>query len=193
VNYTVVRKSEGIYKEKGSKFIAFLYPVADKLEIDKRLQEIKKDFFDARHICYAYRLGQTEYCTDGGEPSHTAGSPILRQIYAAELNNVLLVVIRYFGGTKLGVPGLIRAYEAAARYAIENNERIEWYETLIIRVRFGYEYSGRIKNTIQQRQIQILSSDFNEDCTYSLAVRKEEWTEIQSLLEKYAKQITVLS
>jgi uncharacterized YigZ family protein len=193
VLYTVAKKSEGIYKEKGSKFLSFLYPAAEKGEVEKHLQEIKKEFFDARHICYAYRLGDLEYCTDGGEPSHTAGSPILRQIHAAQLNNVLLVVVRYFGGVKLGVPGLIRAYETAARYAIENNERIQWRPTLTAQIRFAYEHSGRIKNIIQRYKTQILSSDFSEDCAYVLSAAKDDWIEMQALLEKYAQQITLLN
>lgn len=118
---TLTSISEGIYKEKGSKFLAFAMPITSKEEVKEIVNRYKKEHHKAKHVCFAYRMGQDIRANDNGEPSGTAGRPILRQIDAANLDNVLVVVVRYFGGTLLGTGGLINAYKCAAQDAIKNN------------------------------------------------------------------------
>ena len=121
--HTLGNTAEGSYKEKGSKFMAFAYPVVSESEIKERLEALRKKYFDARHHCFAYILGadKTRFrAFDDGEPNHSAGDPILGQIRSRDLTNVLVVVVRYFGGVKLGVGGLISAYKAAAEEALNN-------------------------------------------------------------------------
>lgn len=113
--------SEGIYKEKGSKFLAFAMPITSKEEVKEIVNRYKKEHHKAKHVCFAYRMGQDIRANDNGEPSGTAGRPILRQIDAANLDNVLVVVVRYFGGTLLGTGGIINAYKCAAQDAIKNS------------------------------------------------------------------------
>jgi uncharacterized YigZ family protein len=118
---TLTSISEGIYKEKGSKFLAFAMPITSKEEVKEIVNRYKKEHHKAKHVCFAYRMGQDIRANDNGEPSGTAGRPILRQIDAANLDNVLVVVVRYFGGTLLGTGGLINAYKCAAQDAIKNS------------------------------------------------------------------------
>ncbi len=118
---TITSISEGIYKEKGSKFLAFAMPITSKEEVKEIVNRYKKEHHKAKHVCFAYRMGQDIRANDNGEPSGTAGRPILRQIDAANLDNVLVVVVRYFGGTLLGTGGLINAYKCAAQDAIKNS------------------------------------------------------------------------
>ena len=118
---TLTGLTEGIYKEKGSKFLAFAMPITSKEEVKEIVNRYKKEHHKAKHVCFAYRIGQDIRTNDNGEPSGTAGRPILRQIDAANLDNVLVVVVRYFGGTLLGTGGLINAYKCAAQDAIKNS------------------------------------------------------------------------
>ena len=127
---TVKYKSEGIYKDRSSKFIGIILPIENIEEVKKHLQEIKKEYYDATHHCYAYILGinkEVQFDSDAGEPVGSAGKPILNTLLSYEITNTLAVVIRYYGGTKLGIPGLINAYKTATQLAIENNEIITKY------------------------------------------------------------------
>src|SRR5690554_2132633 len=138
---TLKSQSQGLYKEKGSKFLAFAYPVDNEEEIKEILETLKKQYHDARHHCYAYILGkdgQNFRANDDGEPGHSAGDPILGQIRSNNLTNTLIVVVRYFGGTKLGVGGLVTAYKTAATEAILANEIIT--ETVTLKVNFQFDY-----------------------------------------------------
>ena len=140
---TLKSKSSGLYKEKGSKFIALVYNVETKNEIDNILKAVKKDYHDARHHCYAYILGadaQTYRANDDWEPNHSAGDPILSQIKSLELTNVLIIVVRYFGGTKLGISGLINAYKAAARDALNQAQIVD--RKITKRVVLKYPFSS---------------------------------------------------
>ena len=133
--------SEGLYKEKGSKFLAFAIPVSSVSEIKSILEEKRKEFYDARHVCYAYIIGtekQESRSNDDGEPSGTAGKPILGSLLSKQLTNVLIVVVRYFGGTKLGTSGLINAYKEASFDAIANNEIVERKIEVPIDILFDY-------------------------------------------------------
>ena len=166
---TVRHKSEALYKEKGSKFLAFVFPVSDKHEVDLCLSELRKVYHDARHQCYAYILGfdgNLELrANDDGEPKHSAGDPILGQIKSANLTNTLIVVVRYFGGTKLGVSGLINAYKTAAQEAIKANHIIKVYITQSIEIKFPYASTNEVMQLINSFDVQIVSQDFDEDCT----------------------------
>lgn len=183
---TLAVKSNGIYKEKGSKFISFAYPVNNIETIKTILEELKKEFYDSRHICYAYRLGyegEDYRMNDDGEPSGTAGKPIYGQILSHEITNVLITVIRYFGGTKLGVSGLIQAYKASALDALNNNtiqEKII-YETLTIN--FDYPTMNDIMQLVKNQNLMVLYQDFRITCSMQIAVRKNDFEMILSQLQ----------
>ena len=150
---TVEVVAEGLYKEKGSKFLAFVYPVATEEQIREIITGIKGKYYDARHHCYAWRLGAAKNhfrMNDDGEPSSTAGKPIFGQIQSFDLTNVLIVVVRYFGGTKLGVSGLINAYREAAADAIRNAVIVEKTVDEILRIRFSYLVLNDVMKVIKE-------------------------------------------
>lgn len=185
---TILRPSESLYKEKGSKFIGLAYPVKTEEEIKELLDELRKQYYDARHHCYAYILGPNadKYrANDDGEPSHSAGDPILGQIKSSNLTNTLIVVIRYFGGTKLGVSGLINAYKIAAAEAIEANEIVEEVVKEKLCIQYGYESTNEVMRLIKEFEPDILEQEFTADCRMQLAVRK-------SLYEKLVEKINQL-
>ncbi|GAB4247130.1 MAG: YigZ family protein [Ekhidna sp.] len=164
---TIQKPSEALYKEKGSKFLAFAYPVKDEAEISQLLEELRSKYHDARHHCYAWMLGMSERnwrANDDGEPSHSAGDPILGQIKSFDLTNVLVVVVRYFGGTKLGVGGLIHAYKTAAEEALSKTQKIEIFEMVPIQIHFGYEEMSVAERLISQFEIDVAERDFRESC-----------------------------
>ncbi len=187
---TVSIKSNGIFKDKGSKFIAHAYPVNNIDTIKTILEELKKEFYDARHICYAYRLGAAgeEYrLNDDGEPSGTAGKPIYGQLLSHNLTNILVTVVRYFGGTKLGVSGLIQAYKSAAADAIAQNtieERIV-YKTL--KASFDYPEMNSIMQVVKNHNLMVLSQDFRIQCSLHLAIRKNDFEGIFEQLSAIPK------
>ena len=151
--WTIETISEGLYKEKGSKFFSYAYPVKTEEEIKEIVKELKKQYYDARHHCYAFMLGAEQLhfrANDDGEPSNSAGNPILGQIRSANLTNILIVVVRYFGGTKLGVPGLIHAYKTAAFEAIENARIVPRDITKIIDIAFDYLAMNDIMKVIKE-------------------------------------------
>lgn len=160
---TIAAPSEGLYKEKGSKFLAFAYPVSTEDEIKNLLQDLRKKFFDARHHCYAYRLGPdgaTWRVNDNGEPSSTAGKPIFGQLISFGLSDVLVVVIRYFGGIKLGVSGLINAYRTAARDALEHAQTVEKQVRENITLEYTYEQTNAVMKAIRDLQAEIIDQSF---------------------------------
>lgn len=179
--------SEGIYKEKGSKFISYAYPVSTEEEIKIILSDIKKQYYDARHHCYAYMLGaerNTFRAVDDGEPSSTAGKPILGQILSKEITNILIVVIRYFGGTKLGVSGLINAYKKAAVDALDNNIIVERTINVYFRIEYSYEKMNDVMKIIKDSQIEILKQDFGNLCIMDLRIRASEYDIIKGKIGK---------
>ena len=160
---TIAAPSEGLYKEKGSKFLAFAYPVSTEDEIKNLLQDLRKKFFDARHHCYAYRLGPdgaTWRVNDNGEPSSTAGKPIFGQLISFGLSDVLVVVIRYFGGIKLGVSGLINAYRTAARDALEHAQTVEKQVRENITLEYTYEQTNAVMKAVRDLQAEIIDQSF---------------------------------
>ena len=174
---TLATASEGIYKEKGSKFITYAYPISCEEEVKEYVDELKKKYYDARHHCYAWQLGadgQNFRANDDGEPSGTAGKPILGQIRSHELTNILIVVIRYFGGTKLGTSGLIRAYKEASMDAINNGEIIEKTINNYYRVNFDYGVMNDVMKVIKDENPQIHLQDFNLRCAIEMSCRQSE-------------------
>lgn len=163
---TIARTSEGLYKEKMSKFISFAVPVSTLDEVKENLEIYQKKYYDARHVCWAYMLGHQRVdfrSNDNGEPSGTAGKPILGQINSFGLTNILIVVIRYFGGIKLGTSGLIVAYREAAAEAIRANEIIECLVEDEIRVAFEYPFLNDVMRIVKEDNVTIISQYFNLD------------------------------
>lgn len=171
---TVKNESEGIYKDKGSKFLAFAFQVYSEDLIKEIISDIRKKHFSARHVCWAYRLGakkQNFRVNDDGEPSNSAGKPIYGQIQAYNLSNVLVVVVRYFGGTLLGVGGLIHAYKEAAADALRNAEIVSLYEEKEMIVSFAYINMNAIMKVIKDYELKIVHQDFDNECTMTILVR----------------------
>lgn len=184
---TVEAIAEGLYKEKGSRFISYIYPVSDEEEIKEIIAGLKTQYYDARHHCYAYCLGTDRLrfrANDDGEPSSTAGKPILGQIHAHELTNVLIVVIRYFGGTKLGVSGLIQAYKEAAFDAIAHAMMIEKTVNELLRIRFSYLVMNDVMKVLKEEEPEILERTFEMDCDMLLSIRKKDAIRLQERLLK---------
>jgi len=184
---TIDSSSEGIYKEKGSKFIAYAYPVYSEDEIKEHIASLKKKYYDARHHCFAWQLGTTgeKYrANDDGEPSGTAGKPILGQIRSFELTNILIVIIRYFGGTKLGTSGLIRAYKEASIDAIKNASIIEKTVNDFYRVEFDYGVMNDIMRIMKEENPNIHKQDFNLRCAIDWSCRQSHTESIINKLKK---------
>jgi uncharacterized YigZ family protein len=169
--------SEGVYKEKGSRFLAFAYPVTSENEVKEHIKELKKKLYDARHHVYAFRLGadlKTFRCSDDGEPSNSSGPPVLGQIQSFGLTNVLIVVARYFGGTKLGVPGLINAYRSAAADAIANNSIVEKFEQDVFTIEFGYAVMNDVMKVLKEENPEQTKQQFDNSCSIQLSIRKRD-------------------
>ena len=180
---TLSEPSEGIYKEKGSKFITYAYPISTEEEIKPLVDELKKKYYDARHHCFAWQLGTDGNrfrANDDGEPSGTAGKPILGQIKSNELTNLLVVVIRYFGGTKLGTSGLIHAYKEATVDAINNGNIVERTVNDFYRINFDYGVMNDVMRIIKEENPNITKQDFNLRCTIEWSARQSEIEKINS-------------
>lgn len=176
--FTLEKISEGsAYKEKGSKFLAFAYPLENADQVPGRLQELKKSHPKARHWCYAYQtgVGNPEYrYNDDGEPNNSAGKPVYGQIQSFELTNVLIVVVRYFGGTKLGVGGLIGAYRAAAKNALEEAQIIKKIVKEEVSLRFDYIHMDKIMRVIKENSLEIIDQKMEMDCFFTITVQKSK-------------------
>ncbi len=171
---TVAHATEGLYKEKGSRFLSFCFPVTNQEDIKANLEKLRKKYYDARHHCYAWMLGAelAEYrANDDGEPNHSAGDPILGQIKSKGLTNVLIVVVRYFGGTKLGVGGLINAYRTAAEDALSKVEVIKKDLTEPVTIYYNYDQTADILRLVKEFDLPILSQDFGAQCTLCTEVK----------------------
>ncbi len=172
---TIAALSEGFFKDKASKFFSYAYPVESEEECKKILVELKKKYHSARHHCYSYRIGVTDELhrlNDDGEPSGTAGRPIYGQIVSYELTNILIVVVRYFGGILLGTSGLINAYKLAATDSLKNAKIIEKTITDTIELSFDYKYTNDIIRLLNMYNSTILSQRFEEMCYFKIQIRK---------------------
>ncbi len=180
---TISAATEGSYKEKGSKFLAFAFPVESEESLKEKIAFLKKKYFDASHHCFAYVLGaeQSRYrAFDDGEPGHSAGDPILGQIKSRNLTNVLVVVVRYFGGTKLGVGGLIQAYKAAAEDALNNAGIITKEVFVNLRLTYPYESTPTVMRLVKEFDLVIVDQDFKDDCRLSANVRLKDQFEFEN-------------
>lgn len=189
---TISSSTEGIYKEKGSKFLSFAIPVATSDEVKELLKTYKKDYYDARHVCYAYMLGagRTEWrANDDGEPSGTAGRPIMGQINSRELTDILVIVVRYFGGILLGTSGLTTAYKEATSDALNQAEIIEKTVDETLTIHFDYVILNNIMRVIKNTNTQILHQSFDNKCSMQLSIRKND---AQILTAKFKKIIGVV-
>ena len=170
---TIKGNVEGTYSEKRSKFLAFAYHVTSIEEVKTYIAQIQKKYYDARHVCYAYMLGPTREnfrANDNGEPSGTAGKPILGQINSYELTDILIVIVRYFGGIKLGTSGLIVAYRQAAIEALENAEIIEKTVDEEIDIEYDFEAMNKVMKIIKDLQPQIINQNYDNLCTMTLRI-----------------------
>lgn len=174
---TIKNQSEGIFKDRGSRFIALAFPVTSEEEVKKNLDALRKKYHDARHHCFAYRLGYDKLnfrTNDDGEPSGTAGKPIFNQILSHDLTNILVVVVRYFGGIKLGVSGLINAYKTATLEAFSNAEIIKKTVNDLYELRFDYLLMNSVMKVIKEENLKQVSHAFENDCMVILSIRKND-------------------
>ena len=172
---TIAAPAEGLYKEKGSKFLAFAYHVRTIDEVIAHLERLRKDYFDARHHCYAYILGPRKdafRANDDGEPSGTGGRPIHGQLLSADLTDTLIVVVRYFGGILLGASGLANAYKTAARDAIDHAQIIEKTIDCRYRLGFAYETMNDVMRILKEYDLKPENQNYNLDCTLEVSVRQ---------------------
>lgn len=178
---TIKERSEGIYKEKGSKFISLAFPVSNENEVKDIIKDIKKEYYDARHHCYSYILGfdkSTFRMNDDGEPSSTAGKPIYGQLLSKDLTNILVVVIRYFGGTKLGVSGLINAYKQATIDVLSNSCIIEKTVNELYSVSFEYVLMNDVMKILKDFDVIQQNHRFEMDCYLEFITRKSNSVKI---------------
>lgn len=178
---TIAQPTEEIlYKEKNSKFFGYAFPIQREEEVKDILDNIKKQHYNARHWCYAFQLGAEQIyyrANDDGEPSNTAGMPIYGQIQSFEVTDILIVVVRYFGGIKLGVGGLITAYRAAAQMAMENAEIIEKTIDRKFKVRFEYKDMNNVMRVIKEKNLNIVQQNMEMSCEIELSIRKNEYAQ----------------
>ena len=184
---TIEGQSESVYTEKRSKFIAIAIPVRTLAEIKQYLEEYQKKYYDARHVCYAYMLGAERKdfrANDNGEPSGTAGKPILGQINSNELTDILVIVVRYFGGIKLGTSGLIVAYRTAAAQAIAEATVIEKTVDQDVTVAFEYPFMNDVMRIVKEEEPEMLEQSYDMDCRMTLRIRKSMMPKMRARLEK---------
>lgn len=183
---TISSPCEGLYKEKGSKFLAFAFPVSTKEQVKPIVDDLRKKHHDARHVCFAYIINPQSPETranDDGEPSGTAGRPMLGALQSKGVVNVLMVVVRYFGGTKLGTSGLINAYKTASLDALENGEIIERNLEAILSIRFSYFVMNDVMKVMKEENSTVLSQSFDNECAMQLQVRLNDYEKLKSRLE----------
>lgn len=184
---TITAPAEGLFKDRGSKFIAYAYPIRSEEEIKPILAQLRSEHGKARHFCWALRLSPDRAVfriQDDGEPSGTAGRPILNALLSADITNILIVVVRYFGGTLLGVPGLINAYKSAAIEAIQAAEIVEKTVNDVYELTFDYLSMNDVMRLFKEEQLQILSQEFDNSCSIKFEVRKAQLNQVIGKIEK---------
>ncbi|MGL4519657.1 MAG: IMPACT family protein [Phocaeicola sp.] len=184
---TITAPSEAIYTEKRSKFIGIALPVRTLEEVKSYIEQYQKKYYDARHVCWAYMLGPDRKdfrSNDNGEPSGTAGKPILGQINSHELTDLLVLVVRYFGGIKLGTSGLIVAYKAAAHEALLQADVIEKTVDQELTVSFEYPFMNDVMRIVKEEEPQIVSQSYDMDCYMTLSIRQSAMPKLRARLEK---------
>lgn len=184
---TIEKYTEAIYKEKGSKFLAFAYPVTTQDEIKQILADLRKKYYDATHHCYAYILGfdKEEFrMNDDGEPSSTAGKPIYGQLLSNNLTNVLVVVVRYFGGTKLGVSGLIKAYKTSTQVCLESAVIVEKNVMRFYKITFAYDKMNAVMSFLKQINAQQKHHSFDMECSIEVLINEENSNKFEEEISK---------
>lgn len=184
---TITAPAEGQFKDRGSKFIAYAYPLRDEAAVKELVGALKALHPKARHHCWAYRLTPDRSVfriNDDGEPSGTAGRPILHSLLSADITNVLLVVVRYFGGTLLGVPGLIHAYKMAAQDALAAADIVQLTVNDVYRIAFGYEQLNEVMRVVKAEDLNVLKQDFDNTCVMELEIRQ---TQVEQVLGRLGK------
>lgn len=184
---TIARPAETTYRQLSSKFLVYAYPVETEAEIKEHLDALRKRWFDATHHCYAWRLGpkgEQFRANDDGEPSSTAGKPILGQLLSQEVTNCLVVVVRYFGGTKLGVPGLIAAYKESTALVLSECEIVERTVDVVMDVSFSYIAMNDIMRIVKDMQPKVINQVFDNLCTMTLSIREGDSEQLIARLEK---------
>ena len=192
---TISALSEGYITEQRSKFISFAMPVETPEQVKEIVDTYRKKYYDAHHVCWAYMLGvaRTQFrVNDDGEPSSTAGKPILGVINSNELTNILIIVVRYFGGVKLGTSGLIASYRAAAQDAVQNAQIIEKTVDEDIRITFEYPFLNGVMKVVKEMQVQIISQTFDNDCRMVLRIRQSEAKQLKEQLLKKVESVIFL-
>lgn len=187
--------SEGLFKDNGSRFIALAYPVETEAEVKEIVASLRKEYYDARHHCYAFRLGldgSVWRASDDGEPSGSSGRPILGQIDSAGLSDILVVVVRYFGGIKLGIPGLIRAYKTSTADALANAQVVEKIAGAWYRIRFDYASMQSVMKVIKDLDLPQRAQDFGMECSMEVRVRSSIDADFLEKIEKSVNFIELI-
>ncbi|WP_422091344.1 IMPACT family protein [Tenacibaculum ovolyticum] len=185
-----VPSEETLFKDRNSKFFGYAFPVFTEEDVKEALEGLKKKHHSARHFCYAWQFGTDKIrfrANDDGEPSNSAGMPIYGQIQAFDVTNVLIVSVRYFGGTKLGVGGLINAYRTSAQYALEASEIKEKTIDIEYVLSFGYDMMNKVQRIVKERNLNIIAQKLEMDCQYTIAVRKKDAQTIFDIFDNLFK------
>lgn len=184
---TIAGPAEGFFKDRGSKFLAFAFPVETEEAVKEALARLRKDYYDARHHCYSYILGPDKSAyriNDDGEPSGSAGKPIHGQLLSYDLTNILVVVVRYFGGTKLGIPGLINAYREATRDALNKAKIITKTVNVYFEIEYEYPLMGNVMRIIKDEDLEQINTQFELNCKIEMRVRKNDYDRIEEEFKK---------
>jgi len=185
--FTLSSKSEGKYNEKGSIFSALAIPVSDVVEVKTNLHQLKEQFPDASHICYGYRIKERgrldEFATDAGEPKGSSGLPILNVLKRNQIVDAVIFIVRYFGGSKLGIPGLINAYGTAAEKTIENAKVKKWIQLERISFIYNYDLQNRVDSVLQKFKVKIINTNFGEFIQVELEIEVEKNEELSKELK----------
>ena len=188
---TILKASEeSLFKEKGSKFFGYAFPVLNEDDVKDCLEELKKKHHSARHFCYAYQIGVEDVkyrANDDGEPNNSAGLPIYGQIQSFEVTNILIVSVRYFGGTKLGVGGLISAYKTSAQFTLEASEIIEKTINVNFQLNFEYDLMNAVQRIIKDKNLEIIHQKLELACEYVISIRKKEAQTIFDIFDNLYK------
>lgn len=185
-----VPSEETLFKDRNSKFFGYAFPVFTEEDVKEAIEGLKKKHHSARHFCYAWQFGTDKIrfrANDDGEPSNSAGMPIYGQIQAFDVTNVLIVSVRYFGGTKLGVGGLINAYRTSAQYALEASDIKEKTIDVEYVLSFGYDMMNKVQRVVKERNLNIIAQKLEMDCQYTIAVRKKDAQTIFDIFDNLFK------
>lgn len=191
-SYKTIKKAseETLFKEKGSKFFGYAFPVFNEDDVKDCLEQLKKKHHSARHFCYAYQIGVEDVkyrANDDGEPNNSAGLPIYGQIQSFEVTNILIVSVRYFGGTKLGVGGLISAYKTSAQITLEASQIIEKTIDVHFQLNFEYDVMNAVQRIIKEKNLEIIHQKLELACEYVISIRKKEAETIFDIFENLYK------